>query len=219
MIEQTHHLLVLESGTVVVADIDGRSRQLFGVIESVVKDMVTVRLDEGQPIMRLTPLTGVDIILDLGNGLRRLATSVAPGESSARRLRLIRPTGTVGRDRRVDERVDISTALLWSSLTGDGKLTQQMRGVARDISISGLAFETVDVPPAVGSLVAISGITPNQRGILLVQVVGVDDAPSRRLHHVVRGSIRHADEKARSVHGDLIASMNVDTATTRNIAL
>lgn len=219
MTAQAQHLLTLESGTEVVADIDGRTRQLFGVIESVVKEMVTIRLDEGQPVMRLAPLTGVDLIINVGGSLRRLRTSVAPGQSSARRLRLLRPTGTVGRDRRVNERVDISTALLWSSLTADGKLTQQRRGVARDISVTGLAFETVDTPPGINTIVAISGLTPSQHGILFVQVVGVDDAPSRRLHHVVRCSIRHIDEKARSDHSDLVASLHVDTVTTRDIAL
>lgn len=81
----------------------------------------------------------------------------------------------------------------------------QKQGLTRDVSLSGLAFETINSPPEVGSMIAISGIDPKRSGVLLAEVMGVGDAPSKRRRHVVRCLLRQMDSDSKAHIASLVS--------------
>lgn len=208
-------MITLMTGTQVVIDVEGKSHRLLGSIDSVEQDTIAVRLDDGQPVMRLVPMSSADLLVDADGGLMRLHTQIYDTQSNGKRIRLVKPSGITGRDRRGQERIAINNALLWSQLTDDGLLTAQRHGLTRDISLSGMAFETLNSPPELGSIVAISGVDPYQKSAVLATVVGVDDAPSQRLRHVVRCALTLANEQTKANLTDLIESAKKGPRVTR----
>lgn len=190
----------------VAVDIDDKSFRLLGVIYSVENSVVTIHLDDGQPIADTASGVAAELFVETDGKFRQIEMEVLDTRTSSLLIRLVKRKKLSGRDLRVNERVSMEHPLLWARLDSDGHIGDQRRGATRDISLSGISYETLNSPPEVGEMIAISGMDPEHSGAVIALVVGVDDAPSKRRRHVIRCALVQVDEPSRKHLVDLISS-------------
>ncbi len=183
-------MVTVTIGARVVLDlIDGNFSGRKGKLESLDESLLAIRLDDDQPPTPVAPLVRVEFSIEADTGFTRMKTHVYDTQSVGRRIRVVKPDNLVRRERRASERIALDKPLLWSQLNQDGQLTEQRHGIARDVSLGGMRFETVSRPPKLRSIVAVSSTGTAERSLVLVCVVGVDDVPAEVLHHAVRCSM------------------------------
>lgn len=192
-------------GRRVAVDIKDKSFRLLGAIVSVTQGVSTVSLDQGQPEADSGTGTPADLFVEGDGRYHLFDMEVFESHTSRSMVRLIRARVILGRELRSEERIPLKQPHLWAEIDENGLIKSHCRGILRDISISGISFETLNTPPPIGSLVAVTGLGLDHSAAVIATVVGVDDAPSLNRRHVVRCSLKKFDERGKEQMAEIIA--------------
>ena len=184
-------------------DLVAITRPERGLVEGTVRwtglNELSLAVNSEEVALWLSP--GVEVELHCfgeGGNAAAFGTLVLSVNKTGGEVVLRMPDGVTSTNQRSEPRIMTTRRLNWAVLDGVGNLGPPHGAMTRDVSLGGIAFETVIEPPPIGSLVALAGNDQEFAGTSIAIVRGVDDRPVSQLKHIVRCAWRLMSDDTRA---------------------